>query len=326
MQSSANESNSDICTYDKDTNMFLKALSEVTSVVVSAAGIIFLLPMAYGIIWYEHFGSDKKRTLLNKFVSSLCWACIEWLLIIQIFEIVCYIVGPMPDFICFVQLLLRNAIPLQLLLFMNGIAITRYIFIFWLKNPAAFKDDFWSFFLNVWIVGFSLTTETFSRTVGPHTIFFYFCTGKTSAGEHPHTAGSRPFQIVTLITLATHFLIHIRIQIYNKKITTDNGLRCIWKSWLSSNVTEESLSDLTTTIGTVAIFSLSAIFYRIANKIPLDNYDCFPYFFLEHFIRLIWPLLLGFSMILLHYYRNKKLRSCLKSEFLDFVARVKGQP
>jgi hypothetical protein len=321
MQSSANESNSDICTYDKDTNMFLKALSEVTSVVVSAAGIIFLLPMAYGIIWYEHFGSDKKRTLLNKFVSSLCWACIEWLLIIQIFEIVNYIVGPMPDFVCLIQLHLRNAIPLQLLLFMNGIAVTRYIFIFRLKNPAAFNDDFWSFFLNMWIVGFSLITETCSRIIGPHTVYFYFCTGKMSAAESPNTSVSLPLLVLTLITLTAHLVILIKIHIYKQQTNYYNGTQ-LSTNWFSSNNTEDSLSDLTTTIGTAAVFSLSALFYGQANRIPLKNYSCFPYYLIEYFIRLIWPLVLGFSMILLHYYRNKKLRSSIKSELSNFVSRM----
>ena len=174
MLSTTNVSNSDICSDEDDKYRFFRYLFEekttkVISVVFATVGIIFLIPLTYGIIWYEHFGSDKKRTLLNKFVSSLCWAFMEWFLIIQIFEIVSYIVGPMPDFICLIEVLLRNAIPLQILLFMDGIAVTRYVFIFWLKNPAAFNDDFWSFFLNIWVVGYSLITETYCRIMGPHT-------------------------------------------------------------------------------------------------------------------------------------------------------------
>jgi hypothetical protein len=28
-----------------------------------------------------------------------------------------------------------------------------------LKNPAAFQDDFWNVFLNVWICGFAVITQ-----------------------------------------------------------------------------------------------------------------------------------------------------------------------
>jgi hypothetical protein len=43
----------------------------------------------------------------------------------------------------------------QGMLFLDCIMVTRYTFIFWLKNPAAFQDEFWSLFINLWVVGFS---------------------------------------------------------------------------------------------------------------------------------------------------------------------------
>lgn len=43
----------------------------------------------------------------------------------------------------------------QCLIIYDAIILVRYIFIFWLKNPMAVNDDFWSSFLNVWIVGAS---------------------------------------------------------------------------------------------------------------------------------------------------------------------------
>ena len=83
-----NVSNSDICSDEGDKffrDLFEEKTTKVISVVFATVGIFFLIPLTYGIIWYEHFGSDKKRTLLNKFVSSLCWAFMEWFWIIQIF-------------------------------------------------------------------------------------------------------------------------------------------------------------------------------------------------------------------------------------------------
>jgi hypothetical protein len=218
MAANNNYSNSDTCYQDKDMNIFLRNLLEeksakVISILLSTVGTTFLILLTYGIIWYEHFGSDKQRILVNKFVSSLCWTVLEWLLFIQPFDIVSYIVGPMPESICLIEVLLRNSIPLQMLLIMNGIAVTRYVFIFWLKNPTAFKDDFWSFFLNMWIVGLSLITEACCQILGPQTIYFYLCKGKQSAGESPRTALPLPQQILTLMTLALQILIILRIQV-----------------------------------------------------------------------------------------------------------------
>ena len=53
------------------------------------------------------------------------------------------------------QLFLKNMLKTQCLIIYDAIILVRYIFIFWLKNPMAVNDDFWSSFLNVWIVGAS---------------------------------------------------------------------------------------------------------------------------------------------------------------------------
>jgi hypothetical protein len=47
--------------------------------------------------------------------------------------------GPLPHWWCFTKTILRSAFITQLLFFFDMIAICRYTFIFFLKNPAAFK-------------------------------------------------------------------------------------------------------------------------------------------------------------------------------------------
>ena len=32
---------------------------------------------------FEHFGSDNKRTVINKFVSSICWTGIEFAILVE---------------------------------------------------------------------------------------------------------------------------------------------------------------------------------------------------------------------------------------------------
>ncbi len=48
---------------------------------------ILLGPLAlYSIIWFERFGSDEKRTLLNMLFSMICWTCIGFCLCIQVID------------------------------------------------------------------------------------------------------------------------------------------------------------------------------------------------------------------------------------------------
>ena len=105
-----------------------------------------------GIIWHEKFGSDNKRIFLNKIVASLNWVSIAWFLLIQPTDMLLYFYKPLPDWYCNIIYILRNSLILLSVIYTDLILIVKYIFIFWMKNPANFQDDFWSFIVNVWVV------------------------------------------------------------------------------------------------------------------------------------------------------------------------------
>ena len=45
---------------------------------------------------------------------------------------------------------MRKSVITMNIIFIDFMALLRYIFICWLKNPAGFKEDFWSLFLYLW--------------------------------------------------------------------------------------------------------------------------------------------------------------------------------
>ena len=106
----------------------------------------------WGIIWFERFGSDLKRIFINQIVVSISWSSIAWLSMIQTSDILLYFYRPLPDLYCLFNLVLRNALMIQAILFFDAIIIVRYIFIFWMKDPANFAEDFWYCFVNLWVV------------------------------------------------------------------------------------------------------------------------------------------------------------------------------
>jgi len=99
--------------------------------------------LLYSIIWYEHFGSDLKRTLINKFAVSICWCGIMSEIVLQGVTMIRHTTGPFPSSICIIRTILLYSYTMNLLLFVDLNLLTRYFFIFFLKNPAALKDDFW---------------------------------------------------------------------------------------------------------------------------------------------------------------------------------------
>ena len=53
---------------------------------------------------------------------------------------------------CYFQIVMKDSIKTAILLFFDAIALSRYIFIYWMKNPTALNDDFWNLFVNLWII------------------------------------------------------------------------------------------------------------------------------------------------------------------------------
>ena len=51
------------------THDFYRALGITTSLL----NFLVLTPLLYSIVWYERFGSDHPRTLINQLVASTCW-------------------------------------------------------------------------------------------------------------------------------------------------------------------------------------------------------------------------------------------------------------
>ena len=60
-------------------------------------------PIFYFIIWFERYGNDNKRTLINMFVSMYCSTLIGFLCTSQVLELVRFSYGPLPGPICFLQ-------------------------------------------------------------------------------------------------------------------------------------------------------------------------------------------------------------------------------
>ena len=117
----------------------------VISVVVM---IVIFVTLCIGIIWFERYGSDLRRILIYRLVSCICWCLLQGMIFLWLADVVLYFYRPFPLWICYLQIIYRQAVILRLILLFDSIIITRYIFIFWLKNPLHFDDEFWCSFIN----------------------------------------------------------------------------------------------------------------------------------------------------------------------------------
>ena len=140
-------------------NVFENAISRPISIALSLVLLVLAVLLGYGIIWFERFGTDQKRTVMNKLISHGLWVAVIQMPLILLSDLLRYMFGPMPTQFCFFQIVFKNALLSQSLLYLDAITVARYLLIFWTKNPGFVKDDFWSLFISIWIYIFSFVTN-----------------------------------------------------------------------------------------------------------------------------------------------------------------------
>ena len=182
-----------------------------------------LCPLAlYSVIWFERFGSDSKRTLLNMLASLGCWSIIEFIIFVEIPEIWRHFNGPLNSIFCFFHQTNRSRIYNDMLLQIDAMAIVRYFCIFWLKNPTGINDEFWIVFINLFIKMLGVITMFVWHFTTPRQPFgYYIC-----AGQDPREDYKRPitfYAVTEIFTLILHFAVNLKINIYKKKIIFVEG-------------------------------------------------------------------------------------------------------
>jgi hypothetical protein len=144
-------------------------------------------------------GSDLKRIFINRVVSSLALCSIGQLILVQIPEIFCYTTGPLPQWFCFMHYILKNTVTLLQIIYFDITTIVQYLFIFHLKNPSMFQDEFWNLFINIKVVSFSFLPQAiFAYMPGCQPLIYYFCTWENPSG----------FYSIKTLNLLSHQLIY----------------------------------------------------------------------------------------------------------------------
>ena len=187
----------------------------VFSLIVSTLVVIFCPPLHFAIIWFERFGSDKKRTLLNMFVYMNCWTIIVFSLLGQVPEIVIYTFGPLPHTFCYIHTVVKQSIIFSILMYIDAIIVFRYVFIFKLKNPAAFRDDFWCLLISLWIYLLVLIFSATSNILANfQNLPNFICTGQITG--LPEKKSGREFTFVAAGSAIMHATINLRIYFHRR--------------------------------------------------------------------------------------------------------------
>ena len=292
--------------------LFENRATKIFAMILSISLLMLDMVMVTGAIWYEHYGTDRRRTLMNKLFSSVCWVMIAQQCITMV-EIIRYLVGPLSQGFCFILLLAKITGNSMILLFYDTMLLARYVLIFKLKNPGALNDEFWYRFLNIWVFTFSALYDSSRYFLpGKQTFSYYTCSG-TSPASYQETS-KRGGNVVEAFSLVMNIVISLRILIHKKsqnivapKASTTGVSR--FRGYVLRDLDKTTIAS--TSSNFVIIFFLTVYYFLFTKLRTLSSqeYNVYPNYLYLYFHQLLWaPLAINIAFTL-YYMRHAPLRN-----------------
>ncbi len=291
------------------------------SLATSAITVVFVPVLLFLMIQFDKQDLDQRRTLLNRLYVSIWMVLIELIFVIQLTEIFRFVFGPMPKFFCLIKTVARTAYTVQLLLYLDAIAITRFLFIFWLKNPVAFQDGFWSAFFSRWIrLASWLSTMAGCFLADRQLINYYICSGEDPTEDFKKPQKSSKF--VEIGSLVIHLIVYLKIKIYKMSnsgnVQPSNG--SIGNKFLTEMRTQ-SLESFSRNIIDFSLLGMTLLSASYLSKLePAEMCNNKAFLQLHYLVQISASALIG---ILLYYLRHKPLQHFCWSGFKEFILRLR---
>ena len=204
----------------------------------------------------------------------------------------------------------RKTITSQVLLLFDGMFVTRFIFIFQIKNPAKFHDNFWNLFINLWILYFSFVYQfSWSFLPGSQPVIYYFCTGEDPnlPLQQQQQKSGGIFELLSfIIFLVTQIKIYLHSRETNYGPPTYNEYL---KKLAIAELDIHSFSNILTNIFGIFVCSLSVILIPLVANVTLKEMVSFPYFLIFYFGYLLVPSMCLLFFPILYILKHDNLRN-----------------
>ena len=299
-----------------EDNPYRYVLATIAIIIMTAS-----LITCYSIIWIERYGSDKKRTVINQLVASICWTFITWNSTVQIIKLVRLLYGPLGLKLCAWTSILQRVVTTRVLLLVNAISTVRYAFIFWSKNPGAFNDDFWHKFVSLWtIMAGSIFQYVIASLPNKKLMGIDVCIGLPPN----HDLDSYIINIgIEIPSLVLQLFIFTRIAIYHQNLKRKPQPTNNLKNQQLAEIEKSSLLTFSSNlgIGILAFLLLTAILS--SKQIDFCKIFTFPYSLMFQFSFLIAASLVSFIIPFSFYFFHLHVRQTFAREWHSGLLELK---
>ena len=212
--------------------------------------VIFVTPLFYSIVWYDRYGFENQRTLVNRLVVFQCWIVIAYILIVMTGGVCITLFSPLPSWYCETHDYLKNVLVIAALIAIDSILVARFILIFCLKNSLLCHDDFLNFFVRVWTTSFALINQFVHFFFpGKKALGYYICIRDYPLSDHTLQYKVQWFTVaLTLLSVILCTVIYIKIKLFIIKgaFANHSGYKSLTNNMFANKLS--LLSVLTTMI------------------------------------------------------------------------------
>ena len=216
---------------------------------------------------------------------------------------------------CFMLTLGRRFLVTEFIMFIDALALTRYIYIFHLKNPAAFQDEFWHLFINIWMIGANTLIQCATMPFEFQGLPAYLaCRGKND--QIHETQNVLYFFHAQIISAVLHAFIYLRIWMFRRKSKVSNitSYRNI-KSLFLADLNKESLMDIAESFGFMiflgAVAAIHVLIFKMSDPKEISRTAS---------SLLITPTLVVLASAGTLYWRNRLMRQWINREVINIIS------
>ena len=221
---------------------------------------------------------------------------------------------------CHIMIFMRQFFITEVVMLMTGLALVRYCFIFHLKNPSAFLDDFWHLFINLWIILASLLVQLAPMLFQHKDLLVYLVCCGTKGKKH-ETQTVPVFIYIMVISVALHVFIYCRILIYKYKARVSSSVNCPdQQNNFLGDLDRDALMNFLESFGylvlTGVIAAIDALIYKFSapEGTTVSSHPM-----------LISPPLIAIASAVTLYWRNKLMRQWVRREIINVVSNQTEQ-
>ena len=316
------------------TSIYAWNSSKIIGILISLFNILFVTPFFCYIIWYERYGANHRRTLINQFVASNCYYAIAYLVIVQSLDVVTSAFGPfsigqLGFAFCHVKRFIRSVIVFQVIQTIAATILIKYIYIFIVKNPSDVHDEYWCLFMNIWTLFVSLITQfVYQFLPGRNLTTIYVCTGYFDRSLlHLPVKVNQFTQIFMIVLIILVVIAFTKINLYKRKNRVETISPNAVSSWTYPSNVKQMLNTSLVNLATIAfaliliVPSVTVPLYLSFNDPELLNLS--PNYQIYHFSDHGLILISMISRLAIHYVRNQVMRKTIFREIKDDLDRIK---